>query len=149
MFDICNKCGKLINKIEINDIENFSKLKCNHCGNSVQFKKLPIFFLSGASGVGKTTIATELVQLHDVPVIPIESDILWIESFNTPEDNYKKYRELWLKLCKNINQGGKPVLLVGCVVPEQIESCNERHFFSESHYIVLTRTGNESRKHTE
>ena len=60
-------------------------------------KKLPLFIVSGASGVGKTTMC-EILFRRETKYIVMESDILWKEEFNTPEDNYRKFRELWMTM---------------------------------------------------
>ena len=46
-------------------------------------KKLPLFIVSGASGVGKTTMC-EILFRRETKYIVMESDILWKEEFNTP-----------------------------------------------------------------
>ena len=67
----------------------------------------------------------------------MESDILWRDEFNQPETNYRDYRETWLRVCKNISQAGKPVILCGVGVPAQFEKCVERRYFSDIHYLAL------------
>lgn len=56
----------------------------------------------------------------------MESDILWNEYYNTQRDGYGMYRSLWMTLCANISQCGKPVVLCGCTTPDQFESRPER-----------------------
>ena len=112
-------------------------MKCPKCGAVNDIKRLPLFLITGASGVGKSTIAAELFR-NEKDYIVIEGDILWNQVYNTPEDDYRKYRELQLRLCKNISQGGKPVVLCGCSVPNQFEKCIESRYFSSFHYIAIT-----------
>lgn len=69
--------------------------------------------------------------------IAIESDILWNNVYNTPENNYKEYRELQLRMCKNISQIDKPVVLCGCTTPKQFEKCYERRYFKDIHYLAV------------
>ena len=99
-------------------------------------KKLPLFIVSGASGVGKTTMC-EILFRRETKYIVMESDILWKEEFNTPEDNYRKFRELWMTMCANISQSGLPVVLCGCGIPEQFEVCEARKYFTDLHYLAL------------
>jgi energy-coupling factor transporter ATP-binding protein EcfA2 len=99
-------------------------------------KKMPLFVITGASGVGKSTISKMLYE-NEKNYIVLESDILWDERFNTPEDNYRKYRELWMRLCANISQIGLPVVLCGCALPEQFEFCIERKYFTDIYYIGI------------
>ena len=95
-------------------------------------KKLPLFIVTGASGVGKSSLCEELFR-RETEYIVMESDLLWEERYNTPEDNYAAYRSLWMRVCANIAQSGKPVVLCGCALPEQFESRPERNLFTEIH----------------
>lgn len=132
MFNVCLRCGMYAVKKEIRE----SRALCPFCGWAEPFLQLPLFILTGASGAGKTTICRVLSRMTD-RVVVLESDILWDKRFNTPEDHYRTYRELWLRLCKNISQGGKPCLLCGCAEPSQLENCDERRYFGEIHYLAL------------
>jgi Predicted GTPase len=99
-------------------------------------KKQPLFIITGASGVGKSTTCEILFQSESKYIV-MESDLLWNEIYNTPETNYNDYRKLWLQVCANISQIGKPVVLCGCAVPEQFEACEERELFTEIHYLAV------------
>lgn len=99
-------------------------------------KKLPLFLITGASGMGKST-ACQILFSREKDYLVLESDILWDELFNTPENNYAPYRSLWMELCANIAQGGKPVVLCGCCVPEQFETRPQRGLFSDIYYLAL------------
>ena len=99
-------------------------------------KKQPLFIITGASGVGKSTTCEILFQ-NEVDYIVFESDLLWHDVYNTPDDDYRKYRELQLRVCANISQIGKPIVLCGCAVPKQFETCNERSLFTTIYYIAL------------
>jgi hypothetical protein len=69
----------------------------------------------------------------------MDSDILWRPEFNTPDTHYQDFFETWLRVCKNISQSGRPVVLFGAGVgvPENIENCVERRYFSSVHYLAL------------
>jgi len=99
-------------------------------------KKLPLFIITGASGVGKSTTCEILFQ-NETDYIIMESDLLWHDIYNTPKDNYRKYRELWLRVCANISQIGKPVVLCGCVTPEQFDVCVEKDLFTKIYYLAI------------
>ena len=99
-------------------------------------RKMPLFIITGASGVGKSTISRLLFEKEDKYIV-LESDLLWNDIYNTPENDYAYYRKLWLRMCSNISQIGIPVVLCGCAVPNQFESHDERKYFSEIHYIAI------------
>lgn len=99
-------------------------------------KKNKLFVITGASCIGKTT-ASKILFENEKDYIVMECDLLWSDVYNTPEDNYRKFRELWLRICSNISQIGMPVVLSGCAIPEHYEECATRKYFSEIIYISI------------
>lgn len=98
--------------------------------------KQPLFIVTGASGVGKTTLCEELFR-REKDYIVMESDIIWNDFYDTPENNYRMFRKIWMNLCASISQSGKPVVLCGCNTPEQMEDLEERQLFTEIHYLAV------------
>jgi hypothetical protein len=96
----------------------------------------PLFIITGASCVGKSALCEILFQ-KETEYIALESDILWHDVYNTPDDDYRAYRQTWLRLCADISQIGKPVVLCGCATPEQFEPLPERELFAEIHYLAV------------
>jgi broad-specificity NMP kinase len=105
-------------------------------------KRNKLIAITGASCIGKST-ACEILFKDEKDYIVMESDLLWSDIYNTPEDGYRKYRELWLHVCSNISQIGMPVVLCGCVEPEQFEICNARDYLSDIIYIAIVAEENE------
>lgn len=135
MLNTCVKCGKYSVEKEISK-DGLSCI-CPYCGEVQLIKRQPLFVLTGASETGKTTAATQL-YLNEKEYMVMDCDQLWIgEIFNDHEGGYRRFREVWLRLAKNMSHIGKPVVLVGCAVPEQYENCHERRYFSEVHYLAL------------
>ncbi len=99
-------------------------------------KKQPLFVITGASGVGKSTACNILFE-NEKNYIVMESDLLWNNTYNTTEDDYRGYRKLWMLICANISQIGKPVVLCGCALPKQFEFHEERSLFTKIYYIAL------------
>lgn len=133
MFHVCPQCGSYTVKKECVGEDG---LRCPDCGFLQTVKKPPLFVLSGASGAGKSTLAAEL-YLKNPDIISMESDILWDSRYTEMQDNYRTYREMWLRVCHNISQNGTPVMLCGCALPEQFECCDERRYFSDIHYLAV------------
>ncbi len=98
-------------------------------------KKSQLFIITGASGVGKSALC-EVLFKDESRYIVLESDLLWNSFFDTPEDNYLLYRRTWLNICANISQIGLPVVLCGCVTPEQMELLPEREQFTDIYYAA-------------
>ena len=111
---------------------------CPQCGHSHPFLRLPLLLVGGASAAGKTAILQELTGQFTAAVL-LESDLLWLEEFEDPSNGYRRYFETWLRMAKNIGQSGRPTALFGAglAVPENIEQCVERRYFSQTHYLAL------------
>lgn len=134
MFNVCPNCGDY--RADKAIVPEGPYAICLNCSFQHKFLRLPLFIVTGAGGVGKSTVCLGLAaRMKDVVVM--ESDILWREEFNKPETNHREYRETWLRVCKNISQAGKPVVLCGSGQPAQFEQCIERRYFSELHYLAL------------
>ncbi len=134
MFNVCPNCGEYCVEKSIDTTGPFAV--CPYCHYAHPFLQQPLFIISGASGAGKTTVGLALVPSLKECVV-MGSDILWGMVPATPEDNYRSYRNLWLRVAKNIGQAGRPVVLCGTALPEQFEDCPERRYFSTLHYLVM------------
>ncbi len=99
-------------------------------------KMAPLFIITGASGIGKSSMC-EVLFRNEEKYIAMESDLLWHDVYNTPDDDYRRYRELWMRVCKNISQIGLPIVLCGCAIPKQFEQCRERGSFTNVHYLAV------------
>ena len=138
MFNVCHNCG-LYHADKIIDPSGSGPCAiCPECGHKHPFRQLPLLIVSGASGAGKSSVCQSMLGKLD-NVILLDSDLLWRPEFNTPESKYRDFFETWLRLAKNISQSGKPVVLFGAGmgVPENIEPCVERRYFSDIHYLAL------------
>ena len=134
MFNVCPTCGEYCVEKTIDASGPFAI--CPYCGYAHPFLQLPLFLITGPSGAGKTTMCLELVPLVRECVI-LDSDILWGAVLATPENNYRDYRNLCLRIAKNVGQNGRPVVLGGTAIPEQFETCPERRYFSTLYYLAL------------
>jgi hypothetical protein len=134
MFNVCPNCGEYqVDKIVVPE---GPYAVCPVCNHKHEFVRLPLFIVTGPSGAGKTTTCLAAAS-RTKDFVVMESDILYSDEFNQPKSDYRRYREMWLRVCKNISQAGKPVILCGTCIPEQFESCVERRYFSELHYLAL------------
>ncbi len=102
--------------------------------------KQPLFIVSGASGVGKST-ACELLFQKEKDYVVLESDLIWNPIYDTPDDNYYEYRRVWTRVAANVAQIGKPVVLCGSADPEQFEHLPERELFTDIHYLAVVCDG--------
>ncbi len=134
MFNVCPGCGEYTEEKEV--LTAPDRAVCPLCGHTFEFKSLPLFVVTGASGAGKTTVALSLSKLADQYVV-LDQDILWCDAFNEPDDDFMQFRNTWLRMVKNIQQAGRSVVLFGTSIPKQFESCTERRYLSAIHYMAL------------
>lgn len=100
--------------------------------------KLPLLIVSGASGAGKTAVYQSLLgKINEV--VMLEGDLIWRPEFDKPETHYREFFETWVKICRDISQSGRPVVMfnAGMGVPENIEPCEGREYFSQVRYMAL------------
>jgi gluconate kinase len=134
MFNVCPNCGEYAVEKRIDASGPFAV--CPHCQYAHPFLQHPLFFLSGASGTGKTTVCLSLISMLKECVV-MEKDILWGMVKTSPTEKYSSWSNVWLRIAKNIGQAGRPVVLCGTALPEQFEDCPERRYFSTLHYQTL------------
>ena len=132
MFNVCPGCGEYRPDREIHHREQVAVCPC---GDRQTFRPGPLLVVGGASGTGKSTVINQL-RYRELPVVPLDGDILWCEAFR---QELRGVAERWLRLAKNIGMSGKPVMLFdgGLVVPENIEPCVERRYFSDVHRLAF------------
>ncbi len=137
MMNVCYQCGMYHADKIIDPTGPFAI--CPECGCKHPFQMLPLLIVSGASGAGKSAVCQYLWGRVSQAVL-LDADILWRPEFNTPTANYRDFFETWLRMCKNISQSGRPVVLFGAGMgaPENIEGSIERRYFSKIHYLALT-----------
>lgn len=135
MFNVCPQCGAYTVEKTIDPSGPFAI--CPECQYAHPFLQQPLFIITGPSGAGKTTVCLELVALLREECVVMESDILWGAFSGALQNDYSEYRNMWLRLAKNIGQAGKPVVLCGTALPDQFENCTERRYFSKLHYLTL------------
>jgi len=134
MFNVCPNCGMYTVEKLIDPTGHFAL--CPQCQYAHPFLMQPLFLIGGASGTGKTTVCLSLTSSLKECVV-LEQDILWGVVPATSEDNSSNFRNVWLRVVKNVGQVGKPVVLGGTALPDQFEDCPERRYFSTLYYLTL------------
>lgn len=133
MLGICSACGNTEWDKEVTG----NIIRCPKCGNEWKFEKLPIFFLTGCSGVGKTTTAIELQKVTDEYVI---IDVDWLRNIAWPQ-NVEEENDLIeqvYSVSKNISQSKKPVVWTMAGGIDRLHHTYGKRFFSEIKVLALT-----------
>jgi len=125
---ICSACQEWIDPV----IEAETRTqKCPECGLIERLKTVPLFIITGTSGVGKTAILSDLRSL--LPSWDIfETDILWDSG-----GSWDFVWSNWLRIAHSLSESERPVILSGTVLPERIDACDSRHGFDPIHYLAL------------
>lgn len=132
MLGICVKCGNHSWDKEVKG----NVIYCPKCGNTWTFTKLPIFFLTGCSGIGKTTTAQALQKKTDKFVIQ-DADLFYnIMQPQTDKEYYDMIEQI-LSISKNINQANKPVLWTMAGSIDKLMHTYGQRFFSEIKVLAL------------
>ena len=133
MLEICSKCGNHEWDKEVDG----NTINCPKCGYEWKFEKLPIYFLTGCSGVGKTTTAIELQKLTDEYVI---LDVDWLRNVAWPQNDEEENNliEQIFYLTKDISQSKKAVVWTMAGGLDRLSRAYGKRFFSEIKVLALT-----------
>jgi len=144
MIGICNKCGNYDWDKEVNG----NVIKCPKCGETWEFKKLPMFVLTGCSGIGKTTTA-KVIQRQCTDVVTLDADIFYnLMEHETEQDGYDQLEQMW-SISKNITQSGKPVLWTMAGNLEKINHTYNIRFFENIYVLALCASEDDVRHRME
>ena len=133
MIGICPNCGNYRWDKNVTETE----IICPRCSHRWGYRRLPIFILSGCSGVGKTTTGQELLR-RQTDFIVLDADIFYnIMPHETVED-YMAQTEQMLSLSRNLMQSGKPILWTRAGCLDLLPHAYNSRFFSAIHCLALT-----------
>lgn len=105
MVGICPQCGNY----DWDKTVDGNKITCPKCGHSWQFLKLPLFVVTGASGVGKTTTLQALQGLSR-DFVCLDADFFYNLMPHETEEDYLAQTEQTQALSRDIMQCGRPVV---------------------------------------
>jgi hypothetical protein len=133
MIGICGKCGNH----KWDKIVKEGRVICPECNHSWNYISLPLFILSGCSGVGKTTTGIELMQRQN-DVVVLDADIFCGVQNASTEDDCRKRVDTIESLSRNISQSGKPVLWTMAGNLDMLPKSYNTRFFDGIYCLVLT-----------
>lgn len=91
----------------------------------------PLFIVTGASGVGKSTVVPELQKLMpELLIFDIDAIYGYIE------DTIVK-TNVWLRIARSIAENGRLTVICGTSMPWDAEKCDDYTYFSQIYYLNL------------
>jgi hypothetical protein len=108
------------------------RLLCPACGGQARLPALPLFVVTGASGVGKTTITDPLRGLLSRCLV-FEADT----TLHVAAMGWEMWRSTWLQLAHEVGLGGYPMVLTGSLTPDQLERLPARQLIGPIHFANL------------
>ncbi len=108
------------------------RLLCPRCGWQTRLPALPLFVVTGASGVGKTTVTEPLRSLLPRCLV-FEADT----TLHVAALGWETWRSTWLMLVHAAGLDGYPVVLTGSLTPDQLEGLPARRLIGPIHFANL------------
>jgi hypothetical protein len=106
--------------------------RCASCGEVTEVQALPLFVVTGASGVGKTTVTPLLCRLLPACAV-FEGDLI----AQVAALGWDTWRDTWLRIAHGLAQGGRPTVLCTSLLPSQLESLPARKLLGPIHFCNL------------
>lgn len=133
MIGTCAACGNYAWDKTVVGCE----VHCPRCGSRWPMKKLPVYILTGCSGVGKTTAGQALQAMTDAYIV-LDADMFY--SLMLPKDEAERMNmvEQVLSLSKNIAQAGKSVVWTMAGGIDMLHHTYGAQFFSSIKVLALT-----------
>ncbi len=135
MITICPKCHNHEWDKEVIGVDK-KIVRCPKCKHEWKSTGLPLFILTGCSGVGKTTTAVELLQ-REIDFVVLDADYFQFMPSVTLED-WAEHIERQEEISADIMQAGRPVLwaMAGCL--DKLHSTYSERFFRKIYCLALT-----------
>lgn len=132
MIGICPRCGNYDWDKEVAS----NQVRCPKCGETWQFQSMPLFILTGCSGMGKTTTGIEIMKQQN-DFIVLDADMFYnIMPHDTQEDYYNQIEQVE-SLSKNIMQSGKTVLWTMAGNLDKLNGVYNRRFIGNIYCLAL------------
>ena len=113
--------------------------RCPRCASVDPAAALqPVLVVLGASASGKTTIFPLLAQRlagecmvfdTDWLIDPLGGDVTTLD--------WDLLRNLWLHVAHGVAQNGLPTVLLGAILPEQLDALDGRRWIASLHFLLL------------
>lgn len=132
MIDICPRCGDYA----WNKTMEGPSISCSKCGHSWTFVKLPLFVVTGASGVGKTT-AVQALQRSCQDFVCLDNDLFYNIMPHETQEDYMAQTEQMMAFAREIMQCGKPTMWARAGNVDLLGGAYGSRFFSGIYVLAL------------
>lgn len=141
MMDICPQCGNY----DWDKTVDGDRIICPKCGHSWKFLKLPLFVVTGASGVGKTT-TLQALQTMTRDFLCMDSDLFYnLMPHETEEDALAQLEQL-MAFSRDMMQCGNPTVWAMAGGIERLTRPYGARFFSGIFVLALVCPEQELRR---
>jgi hypothetical protein len=107
-------------------------LRCARCGAGERVPALPLFVVTGASGVGKTTVTEPLRRLlPDCAVFEVDLTL------QVAALGWEIWRDTWLRVAYGEALHGRVTVLCGSLMPDQLDAVPARKLLGPIHFCDL------------
>ena len=141
MVDICPQCGNY----NWDKTVDGSTITCPRCGHGWRFLKLPLFVVTGASGVGKTA-AVQALQGLTRDFVCLDADFFYNLMPHETQEDYMAQTEQAQALSRDIMQCGRPVVWAQAGNIHMLDKTYGARFFDGIYVLALTCPEEELRR---
>jgi RNase adaptor protein for sRNA GlmZ degradation len=113
-------------------------LRCASCGAVTEVPALPVFVVTGASGVGKTMVIAPLRRLLPECEVFEGDPISQIAALG-----WDVFGDTWLRIAHGVALNGRSTVLCTSLLPDQLESLPARKLLGPIHFCNLDCPGDE------
>jgi len=115
------------------------RLRCDHCGYTVETRRPPLMIVTGAAGSGKSTLCQRLARsIGDVVAIDVDIFDGELASVVTPNHDYPAFWRSLMRLAHEIGENGLPVVYCGVMLPDQVlTNADMLALFRSVHFLGL------------
>jgi hypothetical protein len=113
----CDRCGaSAIERITLEGRQG--TFICARCGRTDTRQVRPLLIVTGASGVGKTSIIPHL-QRELTEMVVLDKDAMWARDWDMAYNNL-------FRVASAVAQSGRPTMVVGTILPDMIDGLSDR-----------------------
>lgn len=141
MVDICPQCGSY----DWDKAVDGSTITCPRCGHRWAFLKLPLFVVTGASGVGKTATVQALQGLTR-DFVCLDADFFYNLMPHETQEDYMAQTEQAQALSRDIMQCGRPAVWARAGNIHMLNMTYGARFFDGIYVLALTCPEEELRR---